>query len=435
MISLNLDQLAGMQQEVLDTLTTAENSWGEFMTLADAEHPWTGWFDAPRKNGFNEGKFIQSWAKEVDVHYDCVVVCGIGGSFAGTKAVDDALYPKLTHNTPTKPIYYAGNHLCERSLIELLDHLQDKYPLINVVSKSGTTTEPALAFRALLDYIERKFPDEIAQRVVVTTDVEKGDLCGFVEQQGCKSFVIPSNIGGRFSVLSAVGLVPLCLAGYEVSHLLTGADQLYTSLRAADSAAEAHPVWLHAAARHTAWSKGIRIDALAYTTPKLDAFVAWWKQLFGESEGKQDKGLFPAGLAYTTDLHSMGQYLQQGWPAILETFMTFNHSGSISPGGIERRLKIPAPKAAQDKFARLVGRNMEDINSVAMESAYMAHASRGIPCLKLEIDGSLNLHTLGYMFAYFQCVCTLTARLAGLNPFDQPGVEDYKKNMFRLLEV
>ena len=401
---------------------------------------WTGWYDWPRTKGFTLNQEVAAYINSLDVYYDLVLVIGIGGSYLGCRAVADA----LTHShqgqlsgiaagsglSPYRNIVYAGHNISEEALIEVLDLLGEREPVVNVISKSGTTTEPGVAFRVVRDYLEHRYgKDEASQRIIATTDGEKGALRTLANEKGYKSFVVPGDVGGRYSVLTSVGLVPLALAGYDTSQLLAGADSLFKELEEGETLN--HPVLRYAATRHEAFTAGKRIELLAYNQPKLTQFVEWWKQLFGESEGKNHVGLFPGGLAYTTDLHSLGQYVQDGPRNILETFLHCK-GGRSRRSGVERRLRVPAVPSDLDGLKYLEGTLVEDINEAAMKATKVAHYDGGIPCVELYMD-EICEQSIGALLAFFQTSCAVSALLLGLNPFDQPGVEAYKRNLFGLL--
>lgn len=392
---------------------------------------WTGWFDWPKKHGFALKSQIERFVDELEVSYDLVLVVGIGGSYLGARAVVEALthaHAALLGGGHKRPaVVYAGHNLSEQGLVELLELLDHRRPLINVISKSGTTTEPAVAFRVLRSYLERRFGKaEAAKRIIATTDGQKGALRRLATESGYRQFVVPDDVGGRYSVLTAVGLVPLALAGFSIEKLLDGADQVFRGLQAPD--AGEHAVLRYAAARTAAYKAGKRIELLAFSEPKLSYLAEWWKQLFGESEGKQGNGLFPAALSYTTDLHSLGQYVQEGPRNMLETFLI----DSRNDGLIEKRLRVPRASDNLDELGYLEDRHVSDINEAAMLGTMVAHADGGVPCLALQLP-ELSEHGLGQLFAFFETACAVSAALLEVNPFDQPGVEAYKKNLFGLL--
>jgi len=406
----------------------------------------TGWFDWPRRHGFALAAEVKQYVQELGLFYDTLVVVGIGGSYLGCRAVAEAL--SHTYATalsrgaknPLRPlIVYAGQNLSEAGLVELLDLLGERQPLINVISKSGTTTEPAVAFRVLREYMEQRFGKaEASRRIVATTDGKKGALRQLAADSGYRTFVVPDDVGGRFSVLTAVGLVPLALGGFDIEALMHGADEMFRSFdgeQASSHQASSHQVLEYACLRKAAFDAGKRIDLLAYSEPRLASLVEWWKQLFGESEGKHGLGMFPAGLNYTTDLHSLGQYVQDGCRNLVQTFLSIAQVSAPVPQGpaqVERRLRVPHAAVNDDDLGYLEGRFISEINQAAMLGTKVAHSDGGVPCLELQVH-ELNERTLGELFAFFETACAVSALLLGVNPFDQPGVEAYKKNLFALL--
>lgn len=395
---------------------------------------WTGWWDYPAINGFKLQSEIQAFKDQLEVPYDAVLVIGIGGSYLGTRAVYEALSHshKGLVNDKRPILMFAGHHVSEAALIETLDLLDQRLPLVNVISKSGTTTEPSVAFRVIRNYMNERFGEkQAAERIIVTTDKEKGALRQLANDSGYKSFEVPNDIGGRFSVLSAVGQVPLALAGFDTRALMEGADAVFKELMADDL--KSHPALEYACARMAAYEADKRIELMSYISPKLFYITEWWKQLFGESEGKDGKGLFPAALAYTTDLHSLGQYAQDGVRNILETFLHFEkESASGDQGGVERFLRVPHTSDNLDELGYLESRSIEEVNKAAMLATKVAHYDGGVPCITLTAS-ELNEKAIGSLFAFFETACTVSGLLLGVNPFDQPGVEAYKKNLFGLL--
>lgn len=418
----------GKAKELLKTVQTGDCAGGEY----------TGWYNWPKKQGFELIEQIESWRESYEPVYDTVVVCGIGGSYAGALAVEQALSHShacflegMGKAQNRKSILYAGHNLSENGLIELLEALDHKLPVINVISKSGTTTEPSVAFRVLYTYLQERFGKEEAKnRVIVTTDSEKGVLRQLAIDSEFPSFTIPDGIGGRFSVLTAVGMLPLCLAGYPVKDIMEGADELFTSLESENLSSE-HPCLQLAALRKAAWEQGKTIDIFAYGEPKLGGLVEWWKQLFGESEGKEGKGLFPASMIYSTDLHSLGQFLQDGNSCMLETFLFIESQGSAETQ-VEKRLKVPSFSLGDDKLQYLEGKYVDEISTAAMNAALEAHSQRGVPCISLKLP-SLSPYYVGQMLAFFEVVCAVSALLLEVNPFNQEGVEAYKTNLFRIM--
>jgi glucose-6-phosphate isomerase len=391
---------------------------------------WIGWYNYPKTRGFEQEENIRNFVQKLDVTYDLVLVIGIGGSYLGTRAVTEALLHSyqgvLRDNKPM--IAFAGHHVSETQLVEVLELLDKKQPVVNVISKSGTTTEPGVVFRVVRDYMEKRFgKQESAKRIICTTDAKEGALRQVADQEGYASFVIPDDIGGRFSVLTPVGLVPLALLKLDTKALMEGADLIFSEL---NQSAE-HPVLRYAAARFAAYEQGKRIEILASNNPKVSHIIEWWKQLYGESEGKEGKGLFPAGLTYTTDLHSLGQYVQDGARNIVETFLSFEQDVP-KRNGVEQRIRVPVQASKLDQLNYLEGRFLGEVNKAAMQGTMVAHFDGGVPCLGLTVP-ELSEHGIGALFAFFEVGCAISAAMLAVNPYDQPGVEAYKKNLFALL--
>ena len=418
-----LDQASSQAVECLKQIQNKECTGAE----------WTGWYDYPQIYGFNLVDEVKTYVNSLDVAYDLVLVIGIGGSYLGTRAVSSSLqhsYQGIVQDD--KPIIsFLGHHLSETAMIETLDLLDVRHPIVNVISKSGTTTEPSVAFRIVRKYMEDRFGrEEASKRIVVTTDKEKGALREVSKEEGYKSFVVPDDIGGRYSVLSAVGIVPLALAKFDVSALMEGAHSIFNELKG--DVLESHPVVRYAAARNLAYSDNKRVEILSYINPKLSYFVEWWKQLYGESEGKDGKGLFPTGLGYTTDLHSLGQYVQEGERNLIETFVHFDDASTSHRGAVEQQLKVPSSSSDLDKLSYLEGKRVNEINYGAMIATKVAHFDGGVPCLEIKAP-RLCEKTIGGLFAFFETSCAISCLMLGVNPFDQPGVEAYKKNLFGLM--
>jgi len=388
---------------------------------------WTGWYDYPQKNGRDLTKQITSFSKSLGFSYDLVIVVGIGGSYLGTRALAEALSGKEDFGQgPYKKIVYAGHHLAASELADLLSALDHHEPLINVISKSGTTTEPAVAFRLLRQYMEKRFgKEEASRRIIATTDESKGALRQLAEKEGYETFVVPDDIGGRYSVLSAVGMVPLTLAGYDAVAIQEGAHSVFQELSQTLQSKTPHPALDYACLRHAAHETGAAVEVLAMAEPRLTSFGEWWKQLFGESEGKGGKGLFPASVVYTTDLHSLGQYLQDGKRHFVETFLSFQSSPDDA-------LIVQYVEDDLDQLNYLAGKPIDEVNEQAVLATKLAHHGGGVPCAAIEC-GPLGEQTMGALVAFFEVSCAVSGLLLGVNPFDQPGVEAYKENMFALL--
>jgi glucose-6-phosphate isomerase len=375
-----------------------------------------GWLDLP-KTPKKELRAIEDAAKAIQDENDLLVVIGIGGSYLGARAVIEAL-PDLAEF----PVLFAGNSLSPDYHARLLDSLEGKKYALCVISKSGTTTEPALAFRILSLGLRGRFDGrEVSRRIVAITDPARGALRRLAESEGYRTFSIPSDVGGRFSVLSAVGLLPCAAAGIPPRELLSGAADAFDQFTRTVPENEALS---YASRRTLLFEKGIATEVLSTFNPELGMLCEWWKQLAGESEGKEGKGLFPASTVMTTDLHSLGQYLQQGARNILETFLL-----SKEPG---RDITVPAAPGDPDGLDYLAGRTMGEINRSAFEGTRAAHAAGGLPVMTIELP-MVAPQTIGAILVFFEMAIAVSGHLLGINPFDQPGVEEYKKRMFGLL--
>ena len=383
----------------------------------------TGWVRLPEEYDKEEFARIQAAAKKIRSDSDVLVVIGIGGSYLGARAVIELLGSADHKLAPNKPeIFFAGNGLSTDAMCELMDYLEGKDWSINIISKSGTTTEPAVAFRLFKSLLEEKYGKEAAcKRIYATTDAHKGALKGLADAEGYEEFVVPDAVGGRYSVLTAVGLLPIAVAGVDISALMAGAAEAMEALAqpGADNIA-----WQYAAARNALAEAGKSIELLVGYEPSFRFFAEWWKQLYGESEGKEGKGLFPASVEFTADLHSMGQYIQQGQRILLETVVKFAKS--------RRSITIPNDPDNVDGLNFLTGKPLQFVAEQAMRGTLLAHVDGGVPNLVLEAEGR-DERTVGQLIYFFEYACGLSGYLLGVNPFDQPGVEAYKKNMFALL--
>ena len=384
-----------------------------------------GWVNLPRDYDKEEYARIQAAAKKIQSDSKALVVIGIGGSYLGARAAIELLcsnnYNLKKKNTPN--IYFSGNGLSSDAMQEVIDLIGDDDFSVNVISKSGTTTEPAVAFRFFKELLEKKYGKaEAAKRIYATTDKSRGALKSLADAEGYETFVVPDDVGGRYSVLTAVGLLPIAVAGVDLDQLMGGAAEMMETCRKADLSA--NPAWQYAAARCGLYQQGKKIEVLAAYEPRVRFFTEWWKQLYGESEGKEGKGLFPASVEFTADLHSMGQYLQQGERTMFETVIRFGKSAC--------QLCVPRDEADGDGLNFLAGKDMDFIATQAMDGTLLAHVEGGVPNLILRA-GEINAHTLGELVYFFEYACGLSGYLLEVNPFDQPGVEAYKKNMFALL--
>ena len=383
----------------------------------------TGWVRLPEEYDKEEFARIQAAAKKIRSDSQVLVVIGIGGSYLGARAVIELLGSADHKLSPNKPeIFFAGNGLSTDAMGDLIDYLADKDWSINIISKSGTTTEPAVAFRVFKGLLEEKYGKEAARkRIYATTDAHKGALKGLADAEGYEEFVVPDAVGGRYSVLTAVGLLPIAVAGVDIEALMAGAAEAMDILAkpGADNIA-----WQYAAARNALYDAGKSVELLVGYEPAFRFFAEWWKQLYGESEGKEGKGLLPASVEFTADLHSMGQYIQEGQRILLETVVKFSRS--------RRTITIPNDPDNVDGLNFLTGKSLQFVAEQAMRGTLLAHMDGGVPNLVVEADAR-DERTVGQLIYFFEYACGLSGYLLGVNPFDQPGVEAYKKNMFALL--
>ena len=357
---------------------------------------------------------------------EVVVVVGIGGSYLGARAVIEALQHSFSSYVKGKypHILYAGNNINEDYLHDLLDVLDTRDYSVVVISKSGTTTEPALAFRILKQHCEKKYGVEAAkERIVAITDKARGALKTLADKEGYPTFVIPDDVGGRYSVLTPVGLLPIALAGFDILQLLQGARDMQKFV-AENPKYEQNPILQYALVRNLLYESGLKVELLASFEPQLFYFIEWFKQLFGESEGKEHKGIFPAGAIFSTDLHSLGQYIQEGTRQMFETVLAID--------AVHHRVNIPEDAENLDNLNYLQHRTIHEINQIARKGTCLAHVDGQVPNLCISVP-EINEYHLGELIYFFEMSCAVSGYMLGVNPFDQPGVEAYKKNMFRLL--
>ena len=377
-----------------------------------------GWTELPRRIRETELARILAAGKTIREKGDALVVVGIGGSYLGARAA----YELIGRREGGAELLFAGNGLSAATLRDTIEKLGERDFCVNVVSKSGTTLEPALGFRVFRDLLIKKYGEEEANsRIFATTDARRGALKSEADAAGWESFVVPDDVGGRYSVLSAVGLLPLCAAGIDIEKILTVAEETFASL---DERSEANPCWQYAAARQALYKSGKAVEILACYEPRFRMMAEWWKQLYGESEGKNGLGIFPASVEYNADLHSMGQYIQQGERHLFETVVRFGPSA--------HQQQVPFDEGNGDGLNFLAGKSMDFIARQAMDGTLLAHVEGGVPNIIVE-TGSNDAHTLGGLIYFFEYACGLSGYLLDVNPFDQPGVEAYKKNMFALL--
>ncbi len=384
-----------------------------------------GWLSLP-DDIVNQLEQIEQIAENLRAISDTTVVVGIGGSYLGSKALIEALSHAFAPYMKQRKheVIFAGQNLCEDYSADLLELLESRDYSIVVISKSGTTTEPAIAFRILKNHLERKVGKAVAaDRIVAITDSSKGALRSLAEMNGYETFVIPDNTGGRYSVLTPAGLLPAAINGLDIRSLVKGAKSMEAITRN-NKDASTNPALLYAAARNLILQTGRSIEILAGFTPRLHYFAEWWKQLYGESEGKENKGIFPASVDFTTDLHSLGQYIQDGQRILFETILSVKNTS--------KRMMIPKEKNDEDQLNYLAGKRLSEVNRNAEAGTILAHCDGNVPVIVINIP-ELNEYYLGQMIYFFELACAVSGYILDVNPFDQPGVEAYKKNMFALL--
>ena len=413
-------QYEALEASSVEALTTLEKHTG-------AGNDFLGWLDLPKETTSELVARINATAKRLQEKCDYVVCVGIGGSFLGAKAVNTALADNFEYYyapNPNEPkVLYAGQNISEDYISELEKLLTGKRFGIIVISKSGTTTEPAIAFRILKEKLENEAGKDAAKDLIVAiTDEKKGALRTLADQEGYETYIIPDNVGGRFSVLTPVGLLPIAVAGHDIQKLLDGAANMAQTV---EHPSPENPAQTYARMRNALYQSGKKIEILVNFEPKLHYFAEWWKQLYGESEGKDGKGIFPASVDFTTDLHSMGQWIQDGERTIFETVL------SVAKPAVERR--VPSDEANLDGINYLAGKRVDEVNKMAELGTQMAHVEGGVPNMRIELD-RLDEYTLGQLIYFFEFACGVSGYMLGVNPFNQPGVEAYKKNMFKLLK-
>ena len=383
-----------------------------------------GWVHLPRDYDREEFARIERAAQRIQSDSKALVVIGIGGSYLGARGVIECLaspnYNLKKKDTPN--VYFIGNGLSSDALREVAELVEDVDFSVNVISKSGTTTEPAVAFRFFRELLEKKYGKAgAARRIYATTDRARGALKSLADAQGYETFVVPDDVGGRYSVLTAVGMLPIAVTGIDIRALMQGAEEMMDLCATTDFT---NPAWQYAAIRSELYRQGKKIELLACFEPSFRFMAEWWKQLYGESEGKDNRGIFPASVDFTADLHSMGQYIQQGERTLMETVVRFGPS--------ENQMVVPFDEANGDGLNFLAGKPMSFLNDQAMDGTLLAHVEGGVPNVIVRADAR-DARSLGQLVYFFEYACGLSGYLLGVNPFDQPGVEAYKKNMFALL--
>ena len=428
-ISLNLKNSGITMKNIMEYKEQVENIHKDLHRRANDEKDFVGWLDLPVNYDKEEFKRIKKAAKKIKKESDILVVIGIGGSYLGARAVIEALTSSFNNLLPAKQrkypqILFAGNNLSSNYLNELIEYIENKDFSVNVISKSGTTTEPAIAFRIFREILENKYGiDEARSRIYATTDKEKGALKVLAQKEGYETFVVPDNVGGRYSVLTAVGLLPIATAGIDIDKLMEGAR--IAEERYNDSNLKYNECYQYAVARNILYKLYKNTEILVNYEPKLHYFTEWWKQLYGESEGKDQKGIFPAGVDNTTDLHSMGQYIQEGRRCLFETVLSVKEP--------KTDIKINPDDDNLDGLNYLAGKTLDYVNKKAMEGTIKAHVSGDVPNIQITMN-KLDEENLGELIYFFEKACAMSGNILGVNPFNQPGVEEYKKNMFKLLK-
>ncbi|WP_321481358.1 glucose-6-phosphate isomerase [uncultured Bacteroides sp.] len=429
MINLNIEKTFGFisKEKVFSYETAIKDAQKALENGTGQGNDFLGWLHLPSSISKEHLADIKATAKVLRDNCDVIVVAGIGGSYLGARAVIEALSNSFTwlQEKKTNPIIiYAGHNIGEDYLYELIELLKDKkFGVINI-SKSGTTTETALAFRLLKKQCEEQRGKDLAKKVIVAiTDAKKGAARVTADKEGYKSFIIPDNVGGRFSVLTPVGLLPIAVAGFDIEKLVAGACNMENACTLNIPFAE-NPAAVYAATRNELYKSGKKIEILVNFSPKLHYVSEWWKQLYGESEGKENKGIFPAAVDFSTDLHSMGQWIQEGERSIYETVISVekpNHA-----------VHVPTDEANLDGLNYLAGKHVDEVNKMAELGTQLAHVDGGVPNIRIVIP-ELNEYSIGELLYFFEKACGISGYILGVNPFNQPGVEAYKKNMFALL--
>ena len=417
--TVSADKISGLDGVAAESLDKVLNATGE-------GNDFLGWVNLPTETTDAQLDDIIACADQLRATCDTVVAIGIGGSYLGAKAVVEALSDSFAAYRPAAvgqpKLLFAGQNIGEDYLYELQDYLKDKKFGIIVISKSGTTTEPAIAFRLLKEQLESQLGvDEARKRIVAITDAKRGALRTLATEEGYKTFVIADNVGGRFSVLTPVGLLPIAVAGFDIRALIDGAAEMEKATNAAD---ETNPAFLYAETRNALYQAGKKTEILVNYNPKLHYFGEWWKQLYGESEGKDHKGIFPAAVDNSTDLHSMGQWIQDGERTIFETVISVEEQ--------QHEKLIPSDPANLDGLNYIAGKHIDEVNKMAELGTRLAHVDGGVPNILITLP-AIQEKYLGQMIYFFEKACGISGYMLGVNPFNQPGVEAYKRNMFALL--
>ena len=428
-IKVNFDNVDVTEKNIMKYDEEVEKIHNELHKKANDPKEFLGWMELPTNYDKKEFEKIKKSAKKIQDNSDVLVVIGIGGSYLGARAVIEALthtfyayLPKEQRKTPQ--ILYVGNNLNPNYINDIIDLIGNRDFSINVISKSGTTTEPAIAFRIFREILENKYGLKEAQkRIYVTTDKKKGALKQLADTEKYTTFVIPDNIGGRYSVLTAVGLLPIAVAGIDITKLMNGAR--FAQEKYVDKSLKYNDCYKYAVIRNLLYKNSKNIEILVSYEPKLHYMIEWWKQLFAESEGKDGKGIFPTGAEFTTDLHSIGQYIQEGRRNLFETVINIEKS--------KNDIEIKEDADNLDGLNYIAGKKLDYVNKKAMEGTISAHVDGGVPNIVINMS-ELNEETLGHLIYFFELAVAMSGNLIGVNPFNQPGVEKYKTNMFKLLK-
>lgn len=416
------------QTEINKHAKKVEQIHQELRNKKDIENEFLGWLTLPSNYDKEEFEKIKKCAKKIQKDSEVFVVIGIGGSYLGARAVIESLTKTFSNLLPKEQrkfpqILYVGNNMSGSYLTDLVELIGSRDVSINVISKSGTTTEPAIAFRFFREYMENKYGvKEARKRIYVTTDKEKGALKTLATKEGYETFIIPNNVGGRYSVLTAVGLLPIAVANINIDKLMEGAK--FAKDKYNDANLKYNDCYKYAVLRNILYKQEKNIEILVTYEPKLHYFVEWWKQLFGESEGKDKKGIYPSGAEFTTDLHSLGQYIQDGRRNLFETVLDIENN--------EANIDIHLDEDNLDELNYLEGKTMDYVNKKALQATVDAHVQGGVPNVLIKLE-MLNEETIGHLIYFFELACAVSGKLLGVNPFNQPGVEKYKSNMFKLL--
>ena len=427
-INVNLENARVFEKNIMKYAKQVKEIHNKLHLKADDKKEFCGWLNLPANYDKKEFEKIKKSAEKIQKDSDVLLVIGIGGSYLGARAVIESLtntfynmQSKSARKTPQ--ILYVGNNLSPNYINDLIDYIADKDISINVISKSGTTTEPAIAFRIFREIIENKYSlKEARDRIYVTTDKKRGALKELAKKEKYTTFVIPDNVGGRYSVLTAVGLLPIATAGINIDELMSGAR--FAQDRYSDENLKYNECYKYAVVRNILYGKEKNIELLVTYEPKMHYFIEWWKQLFGESEGKEQKGIYPSGAEFTTDLHSLGQYIQEGRRNLFETVINIEKS--------ERDLTLKMEEDDLDNLNYLAGKNLSYVNKKAMEGTIEAHVDGDVPNIIINME-KLDANSIGQLLYFFELACAISGELLGVNPFNQPGVEKYKTNMFKLL--